>query len=213
MRRQSVDKQIQPVTTKGSMKKKTAKDAAQDRAATTEVAVPRLSAEESLRIRDAFNKVDMNHAGTLDGLELRQLFLELGRLDLDPDKEIDVIRRIGTKRKSGVITEADRIDLRATLAFFASRPRPVVTEDEACSKHLFQTLTGGSGEKPNGEKPNDSMVSVQSIDQMLRKSYDLDVDFASFVKVVIGFTCTAVPNALRRAATSPSSRSSLPCNS
>ncbi|KAL3892984.1 MAG: hypothetical protein SGPRY_014589, partial [Prymnesium sp.] len=119
----------------------------------------------------------MSNTGTLDGLELRQLFLELGRSDLNPDFEVDEIRRLGTNSKSGNVSEADRIDLRATLNYFARRPRPVITEDEACSKHLFETLTSGAGEK-GAEKT----LSVQSIDQMLRDSYDLQVDMTSFVK-------------------------------
>jgi len=119
----------------------------------------------------------MNHTGALDGLELRQLFLELGRLDLDPDREVDEIRRLGSKRKNGRVTEADRIDLRATLAYFAYRPRPVITEDEACSKHLFQTLTATAG-----EKHTDATVSIHDLGKMLRECYELEVDMTQFVK-------------------------------
>ena len=54
-----------------------------------------LSAEELERVKAAFIRVDKDNSCTLDGLELRALFLELGRFDLDPDVEVDNIRRIG----------------------------------------------------------------------------------------------------------------------
>jgi len=159
-------------STKG---RKSAKEAVVEEAAKV-VKEPQLSDEEATKIRDAFHKVDADQNGTLDGLELRKLFLELERGDLNPDRDVDAIRRLCSKRKDNRITEADRCDLRATLRFFALRPRPQVTGDSECSRHLFETLAEGTG-----KKDADVMLPVSQIEQLLKDSFDLEVDAATLL--------------------------------
>uniref|UniRef100_A0A7S3C3Q0 EF-hand domain-containing protein n=1 Tax=Haptolina ericina TaxID=156174 RepID=A0A7S3C3Q0_9EUKA len=131
--------------------------------------MPKLSDEESEKVREAFHKVDADNNGTLDALELRKLFLVLDRSDLDPDKEVDEMRRLGSNRKDNRITDSDRVDLRATLNFFACRPRPIVTADGECCRHLFETLAGC-------DRGSDVTLPVQSIEQLLKDTYELDFD-------------------------------------
>lgn len=141
---------------------------------------PVLSDAESKIVRDAFNKVDIDHNGTLDGDELRKFFLELRRPDLDADRDLDEIRRIGSKRKNKRILDTDRVDLRACLVFFAHKPRPTPSEVEDCSKALFSHLY--DGEKNQAAEPSTPRVMTDQLSALLRDEYDLDIDLGEFVK-------------------------------
>jgi len=136
---------------------------------------PKLSPAEEKVIRDAFHKVDIDNNGTLDHSELRQFFLELNRMDLDADRDVDEIRKLGSNRKNQRILDTDRCDLRACLVFFAHRPKPVVAHDKADSQHLFEKL-GGS------ELSEGAALPVQAVDDLLREEFGLDISLSSFVE-------------------------------
>ena len=142
---------------------------------------PVLSEAEAKIVRDAFNKVDIDHNGTLDADELRKFFLELRRPDLDADRDVDEIRRIGSKRKNKRILDTDRVDLRSCLVFFAHKPRPTVSEVEECSKDLFKHLSrGDAGQK--AAEPATPRVLTRQLSALLKDEYDLDIDVQDFVQ-------------------------------